>query len=82
MEHDTNNLLINIDKLHTTELGVTRISTNLSMHDIDVVHWCKCKILSKHSSINRKGKNWYITIDSCVITVNASSFTIITAHKS
>ena len=25
--------------------------------------------------------SWYIKIDGCVITVNAYSFTIITAHK-
>ena len=29
----------------------------------------------------RKGKNWYITIDNCIITVNAYSYTVITAHK-
>ena len=27
------------------------------------------------------GKNWYINIDACIITVNACSYTIITAHK-
>ena len=28
-----------------------------------------------------KGKNWYVCIDGCVITVNAGSYTIITAHR-
>ena len=31
--------------------------------------------------IGRQGKNWYAQIDGCIITVNASSYTIITAHK-
>ena len=31
--------------------------------------------------INRVGKNWYIEVNNCRITVNASSYTIITAHR-
>ena len=31
--------------------------------------------------IIRKGKNWYVSIDDIIITVNAYSYTIITAHK-
>ncbi|MCQ2593467.1 MAG: DUF3781 domain-containing protein [Treponema sp.] len=31
--------------------------------------------------ISRKGKNWYVDIGSGIITVNAYSYTIITAHK-
>ncbi|MCL2281970.1 MAG: DUF3781 domain-containing protein [Fibromonadales bacterium] len=31
--------------------------------------------------ITRKGKNWYVNIDGCKITVNAHSYTIITVHK-
>ena len=33
------------------------------------------------NSIIRKGKNWYVSIDDIIITVNAYSYTIITAHK-
>ncbi|HRF36049.1 MAG TPA: DUF3781 domain-containing protein, partial [Clostridia bacterium] len=29
----------------------------------------------------RQGKNWYATIDNVKITINAHSYTIITAHK-
>ena len=57
-----NELLKNLDKLHTTELGVERIKRNLSLDTDDVVDWCKAKINS-------------------VITVNAYSYSIITAHK-
>ncbi|HEX2947479.1 MAG TPA: DUF3781 domain-containing protein [Clostridia bacterium] len=75
-----NELLLNLDKLHTTDLGVLRIRKNLSLGTDDVVCWCKSKIQNPSSSIIRKGKNWYINIDNCVITVNAYSYTIITAH--
>ena len=75
-----NNLLTNLDKLRTTELGVERIKRNLGLEVDDAVKWCKDKI-QKSTNITRKGKNWYIDIDSCIITVNTHSFTIITAHK-
>jgi len=74
-----NDLLINLDKVHTTELGVVRIRKNLNLADIDVVIWCKDKIRNA-SNIVRWGKNWYVNIGDAVITVNAHSFTIITAH--
>ena len=77
---DKQTLLDNIAKVHTTKMGVDRIRRNLSLADVDVVEWCKSRILSKDAIISRQGKNWYVTIDGCVITVNASSDTIITAH--
>ena len=73
-------LLENIDKVHTTEMGVGRISKNLGISG-DVVEYCKNKILKKESAVNREGKNYYVDVDDCIITVNASSYTIITAHK-
>lgn len=76
-----NDLLLNLDKLHTTELGVMRIKKNLSLETDDVVSWCRDKIQKADAVISRKGKNWYVDIDSCQITVNAYSYTIITAHK-
>ena len=75
-----NKLIENIDQVHTTEMGVDRIRRNLGLGDSDVVMWCKSKILDKDADITRQGKNWYVRIDGCVITVNASSYTIITAH--
>ena len=74
-------LLKYLDKLQTTELGVERIKRNLSLDTEDVVVWCKDKIGSDHAIITRRGKNWYITVDDIVITVNAHSYTIITAHR-
>ena len=73
-----NELLSNLDKLHTTELGVGRIRKNLGLETDDVVAWCRQEI-KKAKNIIRKGKNWYAHTGNTVITVNAHSYTIITA---
>lgn len=73
-------LLANIDKLHTTEMGITRIKKNLKLDVDDVVDYCKSKVLDKNCNIYRQGKNWYCEIDNMKITINAHSYTIITAH--
>lgn len=80
-EKHMNDLLCNIEKLHTTEMGVGRIQKNLSLETEDVVEWCKNKILDASANIERRGKNWYVNVENCEITVNAYSYTIITAHK-
>ena len=77
---DKETLIASIDKVHTTEMGVGRISRNLEITG-DVVEYCKEKILKNESKVKRNGKNYYVEIDDCIITVNASSYTIITAHK-
>lgn len=76
-----NELLENLGRLHITELGVIRIKKNLSLNVENVIEWCKEKISLSNAEITRKEKNWYITIDNCIITVNAYSYTVITAHK-
>lgn len=76
-----NELLKNLDTLHTTELGVERIKRNVSLDTADVVDWCKNKINSANAVITRRGKNWYVNVDGFIITVNAYSYTIITTHK-
>lgn len=78
---EQNDLLLNLDKLHTTQLGVMRIKRNLSLETEDVVLWCRQKAEQQNALIERSGKNWYVTVDQCVITINAYSYTIITAHK-
>jgi len=75
-----NELLCNLDKLYTTELGVIRIKRNLGLDAEDVVVWCRQKIETA-DNITRKGKNWYAHCDDIVITINAHRYTIITAHK-
>lgn len=79
--NNKNELILNLDKLHTTDLGNMRIKRNLSLDMDDIVDWCREKIKASNAFIMRKGKNWYIAIDDCQITINAYSFTIITAHK-
>lgn len=74
-------LLDHLDQLHTTELGVGRIKRNLSLETEQVVEWCKTKIKADDAVITRNGKNWYVKTAHCVITINAYSYTIITAHK-
>lgn len=76
-----NGLLTRLDRLHTTELGDRRIRKNMDINVSDVVVWCREQIENKNAVITRRGKNWYIEINNCIITVNAYSLTIITAHK-
>ena len=75
-----NSLIENIEKLHTTEMGVERIKRNLSLKVDDVVERCKIMIMDEKAIIQRKDKNWYIQTEDNEITVNAHSYTIITAH--
>lgn len=75
-----NELLLNIDKLHTTTLGEKRIKRNLKLESNDVISFLKEKILNKNTSIYRIGKNYYCEIDNIIITINAYSYTIITTH--
>lgn len=74
-------LLSNLDQLHTTDLGAERIRKNLRLDTDDVVDWCRGKIKAANANITRKGKNWYIAVNGYEITVNAHSYTIITAHR-
>ena len=76
-----NDLILNLHKLHTTVMGIDRIKKNLNIKSVDdVVKWCYDKIKSSDAVIERKGKNWYVLIENYKITVNAHSYTIITAH--
>ena len=75
-----NDLLANLDKIHTTELGAARIKRNLKLETEDAVNWCVQKA-RQADGIIRKGKNWYVYTDNSVITINAHSYTIITAHR-
>ncbi len=75
-----NELLLNIENVHTTEMGKNRIKKNLNLNDIDVVEFCKSKIKDKKARIYKQGKNWYCVIDNIIITINSFSYTIITAH--
>ena len=66
---DKDVLIANIDKVHTTKMGVERIKKNLKINNND-----------NRCNIYRKGKNFYCEIDNIIITINSYSYTIITAH--
>lgn len=73
-------LIDNIDKIHTTELGVIRIKKNLKIDCNDVVDYIKNKVLDKNAYIYKNGKNYYVVIDDIIITINSFNYCIITAH--
>ncbi len=77
------NLIDCIDNLRTTELGAERVRKNLGIEgELDsIVNWCRARITDPRAVLERRGKNWYATLDDVVITVNATRFTIITAHR-
>lgn len=50
--------LANLDKLHTTKMGILRIKKNLKLDINDVVDYCKNKITDKKCIIYKCGKNW------------------------
>ena len=74
-------LLENINNVHTTKMGIERIKKNLKLENVNIVEYCKNKILDKNCNIFLKGKNWYCEVENIVITINYNSYTIITAHK-
>lgn len=76
-----NELLNNIDKIHTTELGVERIRRNLKLDNGDVVEYCRDILKNEKYEVEKKGKNYYVKYEDITFTINASSFTIITAHR-
>ena len=61
-------LLVNIDRVHTTEMGMDRIKKNLKLDSNDVVEYCKNKILDENCNIYKQGKNWYCEIDNIKMT--------------
>jgi hypothetical protein len=73
---------MDIDKLHTTPRGAERIRRNIGANADDVIEWCREAVKNTpDSSIVRRGKNFYVSSHGFVITINAHSNTIITAHK-
>ena len=73
-------LIENIEKIHTTEMGVGRIQKNLGISE-EPVSYCVSKLKQDNSIVTKEGKNYYVNVDDCIITINSSSFTIITAHR-
>jgi ribosomal protein S18 acetylase RimI-like enzyme len=78
MKND-NELVKNIEKIHTTKLGIERVRRNLGLQTGDVVLWCK-EAIEQADIIIGQGKNWYVYGGGVVITVNAQNLCVITAH--
>lgn len=77
---DKDILIANIEKLHTTDMGIQRIINHLHLDTPDVIEYCKSLILDEDCRIYKNGKNWYCEVNHTRITIHASSYTIITAH--
>lgn len=75
-----NKLFQHIDDIHTTPMGIDRISRNLNLHGQDVVSWCKNAVINA-TLIKHINKNYYVYYGGAAITINSTSYTIITAHK-
>jgi hypothetical protein len=74
---------IAIERLHTTPSGEERLRKNLGLPDsTDVVAWSRKFVRSAApEDISRKGKNWYVTNQGVTLTINANSFSLITARR-
>lgn len=77
---DKKALCANIAKLHTTPMGAERIRKNLCISESDILDYCIQLIEDDNSLVYRNGKNFYCVSSNVRITVNAGSYTIITAH--
>jgi len=55
-------LLSNIDRIHTTDMGIVRIKKNLRINTEDVVLYCKNKIMDNDCVIYKKGKNCIVKL--------------------
>lgn len=73
-------LINNINKIHTTHLGLDRIKKNLKLDNYDIIEYIKNIIKNKDTIIYKKGKNYYCETDNTIITINSYSYTIITAY--
>lgn len=75
------NLLQNINKIHTTELGEERLIRNLGLKNTNPVAFAKKFILKEKTHVYRRGKNFYCELSGVRLTINAITYTIITGHR-
>lgn len=79
------NLIQNIDKIHTTQMGLARIIKNIGIYRqnsySEIINFCREIINNPSTKIIIHGKNYYIELNDIILTINRHSFTIITAHK-
>ncbi len=83
-----NNLIKNINLIHTTEMGYQRIIKNIGVFDTNIqknreliLNFCKQIVKNSKSKTIIIGKNYYISNNNITLTINRHSFTIITAKN-
>ena len=74
-------LLTNIERIHTTELGEERLIENLRLANKNPIRYVKDFLRNPKSHVYKKGKNFYCEYNHVRLTINAYTFTVITAHK-
>lgn len=81
---DTQILLNNLEKLHTTDMGLIRIKKNLLLNESltikEVIDYCINIITNNSTLIYKKGKNFYCILNNIKIAINSYNYGIITAH--
>ena len=70
----------NIDKVWISDEVKERVSKNLGIDYVDELEYCKKKIIDPNSEISKFGLNYYCRNGNIVITINASTYRIVTAH--
>lgn len=82
LEH--NEIILNkkfITELHTTKGGEEKIYNNIGVTFNNLIQQMLIASEKEEIHTKTKGKNIYIEFNSIVVTINANSKTIITAHK-
>lgn len=81
-------LLSNVDRIHTTKLGVERICKNLKLNDACydnmsdselhnyIANMCKEMLLSDSAEIKKNGKNWYVRASHTDVKSGIAELTI------
>ena len=69
-------LINNINKIHTTNMGLDRIKKNLKLDNYDIIEYIKNIIKNKDTITYKKGKNYYCETDNIIILdLNGKQFT-------
>ena len=74
-------LIYNLHRIHTTDLGRMRLSKNLDVDTKNVLDYCLKLVLNDNSIQYKRGKNWYIEWKDVQMVIHSTSYTIITAHR-
>ena len=75
-------LLANLVLLHTYDRAGhgTNLEESFAGSGDDVMCWCRERIREPAAEVRKRGKNFYVLVGDCEITVHARSGTIITAN--